>query len=442
MNRRYPNDILEQQIDKALNEITFFFEYDWLSLENGDHPLQLLWNRSDILSTLELYIFGEALRQMKLENESWLKGQIKSIKGKNSNNRRGAFFEIIGLSYFLNSSSKVIPAPNSQPGYDATILSNNQKTYISNKSFGRSKHDQEFEDEAQETEEKILMLMTKFRIHYAEYFITFENTTSPKKEDWERLRALLNKVIRDFSRANNRNEYRVSKEVKINNWHVKVRQTERVSNLNRGFISYQLMIFGPYHYNEERNLYDKLDSAHENFTRHVPATGATNIIYIRVPLTISVEQCKKWTESYFNSNPATTAHIVLFYQCSISYNPHEGSQSLIHTFLPVLNPHLNPILNNKFPPYSLSIPVGGVSQLTPNVKLVVDGKVKDEHELGPNYFYQGGRFYENAIEKNGAIEGVLRHLAPGIQEISVFTLEGKTVTLSGNFQTSDELLIL
>lgn len=181
MKRRYPNDISEQEIDKALNEITLFFKDDWLSLENGDHPLQLLWNRSDILSTLELYIFGEALRQMNLVNSKWLKGQIKLIKGNDENNRRGAFFEIIGLSYFINSSSKLIPAPNSKPGFDATILSNEQKTYISSKSFGRSKHDREFENEAKETEEQILILMDKYRIFYVEFWITFENTTSLKK---------------------------------------------------------------------------------------------------------------------------------------------------------------------------------------------------------------------------------------------------------------------
>lgn len=203
------------------------------------------------------------------------------------------------------------------------------------------------------------------------------------------------------------------------------------------------MIFGPYHHNEERNLFNKLDSAHENLIRHVLAEGNTNIIYIHIPLTISVEQCKQWTESYFHSNPATTAHIVLFYQCSITYNPNDGSQSLIHTFLPVINPHLISFLDNGFSTYSLSIPVGGVSLVTPDIKLSVDGIINDMHKLGSCYFYQSGRFYEDAILTNtGAIEGVSRHLSPGIQEIPVFTLQGKVFTISGNFQSSDELLIL
>lgn len=91
MSRRYPNDIPQQLIEEALVEIDRVFTTTWLTAPTQDHRLRKLWQRKDVLSTIELYSFGHALTVMNKINAQWVKGQVKIIKDKDDNNRRGAF---------------------------------------------------------------------------------------------------------------------------------------------------------------------------------------------------------------------------------------------------------------------------------------------------------------------------------------------------------------
>ncbi|PJN48809.1 hypothetical protein PAEAM_56710 [Paenibacillus sp. GM1FR] len=439
MLRGYGTDVPRDQIDTALKEIACFFEENWLQDKKGEHPLQLLWNRKDNLSTLELLTFGTALQRMKEINESWLKGQIKIIMGSDENNRRGAFFEIIGLSFFADNSSSLHPAPNSQPGFDATILSTLRETKVSCKSYGRSLHDREFERQSKETEILILDLMKKNKLRYAEFFIaSFDEY--PLLEDWIDLRKQLPLIIQSFQRSNRNNRIPIPLKLDVRGWTIRVRQSSRIAELALTMRSYQVMIIGQYHKNEERNLHSKLDEAQKNLNRHVTQENSVNIIYIHLPLSISVNKCSEWIKNYFVENPTSVANMVFLYQCSESFLTTEENFALTHSVHCEINPYRIASLNKKSTPYVLNIPVGYLTNETPVIRIFGDSELLS---LDSHYIYQKGRIYKNPVyEEDGSMVGDSKKLAPGLHEYTVFVLNGEIVIPTMHDEHSGELLIL
>lgn len=437
MNRRYPDDINEEIIDQALDEIVSVFTPEWLSATDG-HPLQTLWARQDALSTLELYTFGHALQVMNTINPKWVNGQVKQIKGT-AVNRQGAFFEIIGLSFLASPHYTVKPAPHAQAGYDATISSNHSEARFSLKSYGRSKHERDFEEHCKQIETDILNIMEKSHFRYAEFYFVYDGTSSPAAEDWIQLKQELPKLLKRFIRSNNiLNGVRIPLKSKVHNWRVWIFRTNRLAELDLSETSYKLLILSPYHFNEIRNLYDKLDAAQANFTKHVPANETTNIIYIHVPLSISVQQCVEWTNKYFEVNPSATAQVVIFYQCALTHDIDMGADSMTHTFKPVFNPNL-PTTKELF---NFTVPVGRTSTESSEVIFFSD-EMKLPRENQSCYCYQRGIYYTKPSQSpQGGMQGKIRVLAPGVHEASVIELGGKKMILNGNFQPCDELLIL
>lgn len=440
-NRRYPDDIPQVEIDQALCEIERIFTITWLTDTTENHNLRKLWQRRDVLSTLELYSFGHALIVMNQVDARWVNGQIKQIMSKNENNRVGAFFEIILLSYLAQSSSyKLTPAPGSQPGFDATIqFADLSETMVSIKNYGRSKHDREFEKSSACTEKIILSSMKKFKLFFAQFIIMFKGTSSPNEEDWANLQMGIPSLISRFSRANKRKDgARIPMQFLIGNWEVRIWRGPRLYELHEELISYLLIITGSHHYNEARNLYDKLNAAQENFTKHVPANSASNIIIIHVPLTITVKQCQIWTQQYFDEHPEATAQMVIYYQCALVHSL-DDENHLTHTFSPVINPH-----NFKASQMLHFIPpVGMVSTESSHYQIVMEGVEFSPFPIDTTYIYQRGRFYTKSIEvAPGTHEGEIKLLAPGIHQATVVKIQGEYMNLSGNFEESDELLIL
>lgn len=442
IKRLFPEDISEYQIEEALSEITNFFDCDWLLDGLGKHALQVLWNRDDEYSTLELYSFGVALRKMKNLSSTWLNGQIKLIKGSDENNRRGAFFEIIGLSYIDIPSAKVIPAANSQPGFDAVILSSSNETRISCKSYGRSNHDKKFEAEGRITETYILDAMQKWGLYYAEFLILFESTY-PEISDWNNLRSILDDVIREFNEMKSGEDYLRPYRFEYKNWIIEIGQSSRLKELSPRLISYKITIAGKYHKNEIRNLYSKLNEAHQNLNQHTINHKGSNIIFVRIPLTISVDKCAEWTLKYFEDNPKVNVHLVIFYQCRITLDTPVNKHTIVHVFLFAPNPFFPEQVSKIFDLESqikFIVPWGHVTFESPKLFLF-DKDI--QYPIEDYYIYQKGAFYTKAAKNsNGSFEGDFYNFGNGIQELSVIEDGEKTLIVSGIFPENAELLIL
>ncbi|MBL7128736.1 MAG: hypothetical protein ISS16_07100 [Ignavibacteria bacterium] len=83
INRDNPlTDTDLKDIEAAYSIIVDYFEESWL-ITKGSHPLQILWNRSDHLSAIELTTFGITLIKLKDIDEKWLDYQINLIKSDN-----------------------------------------------------------------------------------------------------------------------------------------------------------------------------------------------------------------------------------------------------------------------------------------------------------------------------------------------------------------------
>ena len=65
-NRQNPlKELSEDQLDRIFKEIVDEFGKCWLESTSDNHSLQYLWNRKDALSTNELFIFANALYELK-----------------------------------------------------------------------------------------------------------------------------------------------------------------------------------------------------------------------------------------------------------------------------------------------------------------------------------------------------------------------------------------
>jgi len=93
------------------------FSEEWLN-KKPPHPLRQLWQRSDELSTNELFTLACGLETLIPIDKIWVRDQVKHIRGTDKANRQGAIFEIVGLNMLHNPRHPAKPAKANQAGYD------------------------------------------------------------------------------------------------------------------------------------------------------------------------------------------------------------------------------------------------------------------------------------------------------------------------------------
>ena len=157
MERRCPlRDEDVQLFEEALIEIVENFSESWLNLNSG-HPLQTLWHRKDILSSMELYILGKSIQEIKNTSQDQLRQNIKLLKGDDLGNMSGAVWEIILAAAFnkpLKQKSRLL-GPR-MATFDIEVMATNGLTsHISVKNFGQSDKAKDFLDNFEAIEEVI-----------------------------------------------------------------------------------------------------------------------------------------------------------------------------------------------------------------------------------------------------------------------------------------------
>jgi hypothetical protein len=176
-----------EELDGLLKEVVGNFGEDWLTNEK-EHPLGQLWSRPDPLATIELLVFGRALRRL-AAFPTWLRTQVDKIKGKDANNRRGALFEILATGQLEGDNFTVEPAPANQPGYDAYVEFNcRAEMGLSLKSYDVSVHQRTFESEANQAWERLKQHLKASSQRAVELDIILE-ARYPTPGDWKRLRS-------------------------------------------------------------------------------------------------------------------------------------------------------------------------------------------------------------------------------------------------------------
>lgn len=119
---------LIQSLDKELqlntiNEIKELFGEEFLTKGRDlkNHQLKILWNRVDYLSTVELYLIGNAIKHNK-HNIEWIEDLKKKVIKNIEGSIRGFIYELFISSVISDS----ILAEPSQESYDLKIKNSGQ----------------------------------------------------------------------------------------------------------------------------------------------------------------------------------------------------------------------------------------------------------------------------------------------------------------------------
>lgn len=430
----------EEEVDAIFKSITDYFPKAWLEDQTGNNPLQLLWNRSDELSTIELYSFAVAISKLRLVNEAWLKRQIKTItENKDSNTRNGAIFEINGMALVTNpDSNNTQLSPNNFPGIDGTLSMPHGKHFrMSLKNYGMSYKHKTFLAQCRQTELLIKDLLKKHKI-LATQIVIRATGQYPSGDDHKILHQELEKF--DAKSFHNAGEHKIS-----DNWTVQIFPMKHpTKQFLHGQESYTLIMTSPFHTNEYLNFYSKLEEACANIVQQAAAedNNTKNFIYIHLPETISFAQCEHWIANYFQQYPEKQVSAVILYQptmvtdlqTSKKYLQH--SQKIIHR-------------QDRFMDWSvesraimLDLPIG---------RLAADSSVKHlnigttQVQLTDNYVFQSGNHYFRAKKTAGNEEtGNVSEIAAGVFEhTAFFPFGGKYgILFSGRHAPDDRLTIL
>ncbi|MBD2386851.1 hypothetical protein [Cylindrospermum sp. FACHB-282] len=295
-----------RELNKMLAVLVSEFDAGWLR-SGYTNPVQKLWQRMDYLSTCELLLLGNALKKLKPIDPHWVSAQVKLIKQEDKNNRRGALFELLALSLFDGEGVSVRPAASSNPGYDGTVLlPRNASIQVSVKSYGTSSHQEVFNNQCSMIEALLTAALSKRQLNAVGIYVFAKSY--PTQSDWEVLKRRLPAMLDSVENRTNDSFEDIQNscwDIIINNLHIENCQFSPIHK------SYTFIVCSPYHKNEYKNLYSKLDDAYVNFTRHAGSVDplTTRMVFIDIPTSASITLCKEWAKQYFQLEQQGASHL-------------------------------------------------------------------------------------------------------------------------------------
>lgn len=453
MNRQNGLTISDQELERYMSILEVHFGLKWLE-ERGDHPIQMLWKRSDILATNELYTLAFSIETVNKIDSSWMKDQLKLAKGKDENNRRGAIFEIIGLNLMNNSEHPVSPARLNQAGYDG-ILKRTDATEVrvSIKNYGKSTFQKSFEKKAQTLESKVVALLNKHSYPPTQVVIDFPSQF-PTENDWKMLEDKMDEIFK--IKRNDKDPFSamvepVDNKIKLSSDNGRVifylfiaPILVKKEMIHDKYRTYTLLVTAPYHQNEYKNLFSKIDLACANLLKHSASEtdNVINSILLHVPNTVSVKTCEQWLSEYFEQFPNKQITFVILYQSNVVEIEETNSSAIQHTCKIYIKNNKNIKGGYKF-----SLPVGICSNESTDLYFIADtpdGK-KEKFVLKDKYSYQHGEYFMKLQPDGlGGFQGDLKKIGNGVYTNLVIEMPGQkgSLVVKGRFPPSDELLIL
>jgi hypothetical protein len=441
-NRQNATKATEEEMDAIFGCVVEYFSHKWLKSPRS-HPLQKLWNRKDALSTNELYFFGSCIKELSRQDAKWLKQQVTLIKSDQSNNRQGAIWEILALGILFSPHQRITPAKLNNAGYDGTLSFEDLKAVnISLKNYGDSAHLKEFNRYAKQVEENLKIVLKAKQIRSIQILIDSPKGF-PTINNWQDLLNQLPVVLSDIEQGK-------PKSFSIADfWFFSYGDlADDYQEFHPNYNSYQIIISSPYHKNEEKNLLDKLEESCLNLSKHavIEDDNIINAVFIHLPETASIIQCKEWAEEYIASHQQKPITLIILYQPSVAKNWKQSTSFIHHCFQFIFSEKKMARWNQINRKINLRIPVG-IQNLIPSENQIIverDGK-SEVIRLGNRYLYQRGNLYlEAKRDSSGTISGNIKNLASGIITHSIFQPfpNQQSVVLSGHFPPEDKLLIL
>ncbi|MPM30960.1 hypothetical protein SDC9_77513 [bioreactor metagenome] len=444
-----PDDELESYMQILVDS----FSLEWLEKKNN-HPIQLLWERNDELSTNELYSLADSIKSLNKIDSDWVKAQVKLAKSRDKNNSRGAIFELLALSMMNAIEHPVQPAKRNQAGYDGVITKpKGQHTRVSIKSYGCSNFQQQFEKKAKEIEKTIIKLLRKYNYLPSQIILDFPDIF-PEKREWELLEKDIDTIFKE--QRNAAKPFTALAEPIDSNMPLAPGNSRAIFVLiinpfrhntevfHPAFNTYTLMISAKFHKNEHLNIYSKLNDACSNLSKYAATETAEiiNSLIIHIPDTISLKQCTDWLDQYFDEFPDKPISFVILYQVSVADDITAKTSSINHC-ANIYTREGKKIEGN----YKFCIPVGSVSHISSDMLIVAefpDG-TKETIPIESKYYYQRGEHYIKMLpDGNRGYHGNIKRIGNGVHTNVVIEFPGQkqSAVIKGKFSPSDELLIL
>lgn len=426
------------ELEACLAAIAKSFDIAWLSDTDGEHPLQKLWRRKDVLATNQLIIFGDSLSVMRGINENFVRKHVQIIKSDvEPNNRKGSFFEIIGLRLLHKPpAQQIVPTRSNQPGYDGSLrLKNGLRLELSLKNYGTSTHELWVRDQCRALESAFVSsLKTSGRTGLELRAIA---KGYPGTDDWVRLNRSLTDILSHTSKP--------GETARDGFWSVSVHPiSSEFHPLSQKNLSHLVTMLVPQHQNEKQNLISKLDKAYANANKHAVGVGEQNVcraVMVHIPPTADMSACKQWADQYFQDTPNGLVDLVVLYQPAVVANGHQSviMHSIELAFTQAFRAWVSRA-GGKMPPFAFDLPVG-VGGPASRTILQSDTGLQLE-ATGFWYTYQSGVIWTAFTQENGQVNAMLSNPASGVVRHATVEFEaGGEIELHGVFPPDNDLLI-
>jgi hypothetical protein len=408
----------DEEFNRGMGAIADAFGLDWLGA--GDAALQALWQRNDGFAVNQLCLLGDAIAGFKTIDPKWVQDHVAKLKSADANSRRGSMFELLGGNLFRHAPQSIVPTKRNNPGYDFFLTMPDGATAdLSLKSYGTSYHEATFREEAAKIEQALLDML-KERGSVGAVLMAIANGY-PGTTDWDALRASLGGLPLDHA-------------VPRGIWSVKLGSLRQdFAPYSPHHLSHQVFFATPFHQNESKNLSDKFDGAFANAEKHAVKTpNSIRTVLMRVPETISLHACDRWTKAYLADNPTSPIDGIYLYQLAVVEQPNDQSV-MGHALCFSETPRF---AQWRAPPgqprrgFSLNLAVG--TNIAPSRLQLLGGPAPQTMEEA--YHYQRGDLFRlYTFDPNKPMNVLMRNLASRIFQHAVLQSQEGHMVLGGYF---------
>jgi hypothetical protein len=270
------------ELNSYLEIVADEFGNDWLGRSDGN-PVQQLWGLKHAQATNELLTLGQAIRNLLKADPAWTRRQISEMKSGDVGQRSGKTFEILGLNLFSGPGQRIVPAPESQAGYDGTVfLDDGSSLLVSIKNHGITSHETTFLGKADEIHREFLEGVRRGGGNARKMRLIA--LRHPSSADWLVLRQQVRDMLSGMSPE------------KSDAWQGLVEPLPAEwSPFSPRHLSYGFILLAPFHQNEQRNFEDNIRKGIANMEKHRSVVGqdVCRTLFLRLSATASMSHCAK-----------------------------------------------------------------------------------------------------------------------------------------------------
>lgn len=392
-------NILEENIQRSIVVLEDYFDEKWLN-KNQDHPLQLLWKRTDPLAISEIHSLAYSIKTVENIDKQWIRKKVDNYKNKTE---MGAVFEIIAAAALMKGEKqRIILPPQKNPGYDLTIeYDDNSKINVSCKQHKKSDHYKKFEEKSERFKKRFINMGKSLRFNHLQ--TTIYAIDHPNDQDWKLLENIFPTLL---LQSYDKGISSLQKFI-VGNWVIGISDLSKLEmKLSKSFFTYNILINVPFHKNEIKNFLDRLDKGCHNLTTHsvLQDENNINILFVSIGDNYSIDICELWAKEYLDKNLHKPIAGLYFIKPIINLDLERGKRGIVYSIKFIKNDHFDYWNSDRENEIHLELPVAqGFIEEEPELHHLYEKRGEFSSEPAKNqevYFYQEGKHYLDCTKKD------------------------------------------